>query len=1794
MNNNVFTAKNTFGEGLIMDFAPDNTKNTLLTSALNATLVTFNGNEMSLQNDMGNGRVETAFLPEGYVPVGTCEFGDIIYIVSYNPILNKSQIGCFPSPERNISTEEIGGTGQSLNYTEFQVCDNDGNPTGELKASSIKKILYGNKNMNPGDKYIIYSNNLFNKEQNFKYLSDFGNKSYKHGDFPKLIKIHIVSIEESGKIVYLDSTTKWYESDNNCYYINSQKSDNDNTPDIDSYRNLLSSGYSIFSSKVSGKLALLIELEKITGFSCSWGIDSVKEESDKPKKPTEPSKEEYKLPNGDYDEQEYNSALNDYNKVLEEYNKALEDYQKKSNFLIYNNYKINWYINWTTSHNDINPSHIVLTESEWKDGKYRLWKLNKGVLELPNEFQTYTKETIPDGFYTKDKIISNKYYYKEIYNTYNPINNISYNKYLTSNYSTNLGELIQKFENEYKKIPYKVNFSKFNIENPEYGNEYYINCTNIKYNEGSEKYYTTNNLGEETELQSTQITDDIINNYFHYPIAKEFANFKIPIRQDFKIEDETGNSIIINKNPDISNLVYHYKIAPAMPYGILQEFEQEGYIDFGKIGKKDIKLNRWKYFNYDSTLTLNWGMNSYVEPGKGISEVVFEFYDNQGFVAAYHNKDKQSYNGNFTEYITLNGVGNNYKFNNIKADGSQVIHRGLGYSLPQNLNGSYTIPYNAIYESNEEFHQVSQKDGINLFKLNPEVEYTFKIKDDLDINSCESGYIIINDKEFKLQSCIIEQDSILKIKYNKKLFVQETVKFKLIFNNKSYEINATYNTPKSDNINLISENISISNNIILEKDKSHTFTYAGLKKFPYEDLEGLTIYLQDTNNNKIKVETASIDNNDKLTLKFNEDVNLKIISVGNTIIIEKDGLEEYFRFKYDNSNTNIPNNPSSDPNNYEIIYWNNDSGTIYSNCLYLVKIITKYCSINSLGEYSELGCETIEDYRWLWTNSMFNDYYYDTNDFNDLQFSLNLDGQSIFDGSNFKMDQVKYQSPNLNNIKISDNETDSSLSAIVQYVNLNNDTSKNKDNFTLNVIGGLQKDYNTFNLNQDKLNNIKVSIYLGKDKLSNSSNIEVKYSDSTLNNNKILPINNEQLTGKLPGINNNNKIDTSISSELYKHISGVTDENINSSGGELYTLYEINEGNVVYDYDGSPVIVNESNYEAYKNDFKLNYGSNSNESSKEEITYMSSVIQNYTTDICEKIETTLDQFYNNKHINLNLSGIHYSKYAYTTSQFQGNVLKSFVNSVSDLSNYNIGCYTTEEKINEEKYYKSTAYNNKILLLNIVDKGGINPECQVSKIGITYDGKFSIKDHSRIKSNRYDDNIYNRDVHTSLTSAFDSIENDFSFLFPIGYGGYYEAENGDEMDKKGGNILVHNQDDTGHKSPYFGGTEEKDIWDLGVRIDLENKNLQDQSGTLGACVNNTIEPGDHHGKGCIITGFTPIIMGYLTQLFYLSTSEKIDYYTPNNYTYLDNHYSIYERDIIIKLEISDLNEETTQNDLILMSKLQYKKYLESVLSNSKIDNNEKETLKKHPNVNVKLNSCLKTTPLQLQFEYKIPNIEVNENITLVRSPIIQVGNITSEQFQENTIYAWDNESKKFKDLRSINKLHKIENFEILNPDEIYNTSESIDEENISLNSIQNYNITSSTSNTTVQTDSSSNSRDDYQTLVDGNRIPGQSGVIGGGYPTNSENSGGNSSGNLIINNQKGSIKINLDENKNSFNLMKIGWNNVFEIKDYKLSFKQLPTSYSGYYKIRIWERDNNGFKNDRYLTKYKKELYYYGN
>jgi hypothetical protein len=52
-------AQNSFSDGLVTDFHPLTAKNTTLTDALNATIVTTQGNEMVLQNDLGNTKINT-------------------------------------------------------------------------------------------------------------------------------------------------------------------------------------------------------------------------------------------------------------------------------------------------------------------------------------------------------------------------------------------------------------------------------------------------------------------------------------------------------------------------------------------------------------------------------------------------------------------------------------------------------------------------------------------------------------------------------------------------------------------------------------------------------------------------------------------------------------------------------------------------------------------------------------------------------------------------------------------------------------------------------------------------------------------------------------------------------------------------------------------------------------------------------------------------------------------------------------------------------------------------------------------------------------------------------------------------------------------------------------------------------------------------------------------------------------------------------------------------------------------------------------------------------------------------------------------------------------------------------------------------------------------------------------------------------------------------------------------------------------------------------------------------------
>lgn len=820
MANAIMTAKNTFGEGLLMDLAPDNTQATCLSNALNATLVTMNGNELSLQNDMGNGRVETAYLPEGYVPVGTCEFGDIIYIVSYNPLTNKSQIGCFPSPERNISSEEMGDQERTLSMSDFI-------KNGEIVTNSVKKILCS-KDLNPGDKFIVYSNNLGDYNT---IITDYGNTSETLYTFPKEIRISLVAIEDSGKINYLDSTLKWYGSGNNTYYIN-KSANNVNKPDLDSYRNLLNSGYSVFQSKVSGKLAILAELERIDSFNCTYNVYKTNE--------------------------------------------------RVTGNIEYINYSIYLNCNWKTSNNDVNPVKMQIFNADWvgnmegKGGTYPLLKIvtNKGekntdvgTVNLPGDLKK-----VKDIAFTfpKDYISQN--------------NRKSYKDFVEHNYDFYTKDL------SIHKLTQVINKGVPNV------GHYYIDLAQIVDN----KYY---NSEIKEPLEPTEISDMIVNNFYKGSVYKKLVDIEIPNIQKLEVDGELQRF-----NIDKKDLIIKFDVAPAMTYGTLKDLTNTLYIDFSKVGTGTIELKGYKYYIGSNLCTLSLGTEIYPEENKGVSEILLEFYDNQGLCATYHINDRESYSGNITEYIPLNGESTNYKLSALKDDGTPILHAGI-----KDINGSVVLNSN----------------GIPTLKSEKKTE---------------------NDKE------------------------------------------------------------------------------------------------------------------------------------GDT--------------------------------------YQNDAGILYSNMLYAVKITIKYRSKNVLGEYESSNDNDKSEWRWLWTNTMFNDYYYTVKDFKDNQFTLDLDVTANYYPEYKTNQRVIYENSTKN---LDGNNINKGLGTSIQ--NLDGDIKYQIDL-------GLQNNYSMFSLNGSQntgvfdQKNSTIKIYLGDNYIS--------YSDKKL---KQLTTDNYDISAIEP---NYQKYDSELTKKYKKLINNET------------------------------------------------------------------------------------------------------------------------------------------------------------------------------------------------------------------------------------------------------------------------------------------------------------------------------------------------------------------------------------------------------------------------------------------------------------------------------------------------------------------------------------------------------------------------------------------------------------------------------------------------------------------------------
>jgi hypothetical protein len=167
---------NQFNGGMIKDIEPLMVPNTVMTDCLNGTLITYNGNEFALQNDMGNYGFKNGALSNGFVPVGMKEHQGVLYIISYNPIDDKVEIGSFPS-QQTIFTPIVDNKDATIEDIIIDKTSLYKDLEGETKIILLSKDP--NFYLNPGDKYLlIYENS---GEYSFKEaLKQLNNKYYRH------------------------------------------------------------------------------------------------------------------------------------------------------------------------------------------------------------------------------------------------------------------------------------------------------------------------------------------------------------------------------------------------------------------------------------------------------------------------------------------------------------------------------------------------------------------------------------------------------------------------------------------------------------------------------------------------------------------------------------------------------------------------------------------------------------------------------------------------------------------------------------------------------------------------------------------------------------------------------------------------------------------------------------------------------------------------------------------------------------------------------------------------------------------------------------------------------------------------------------------------------------------------------------------------------------------------------------------------------------------------------------------------------------------------------------------------------------------------------------------------------------------------------------------------------------------------------------------------------------------------------------------------------------------------------
>lgn len=204
------STQNTFNGGLNTDLNPLTTPNNILTDCLNGTLITYNGNEFTLQNDMGNCKVERAKLTSGFLPLGMTEYGGIVYVASYNPLTGQGELGSFPSPERDFTTSDFTNQApanfKTADFTVIKIGDEVEN-LQKIQKLSEPDLLQ----LHPGDKYVITYKitdvEVGDAPDDIDTVVKMDNFISKSPINRKLFKLKFYKLSDSNNLTEIDPTT---------------------------------------------------------------------------------------------------------------------------------------------------------------------------------------------------------------------------------------------------------------------------------------------------------------------------------------------------------------------------------------------------------------------------------------------------------------------------------------------------------------------------------------------------------------------------------------------------------------------------------------------------------------------------------------------------------------------------------------------------------------------------------------------------------------------------------------------------------------------------------------------------------------------------------------------------------------------------------------------------------------------------------------------------------------------------------------------------------------------------------------------------------------------------------------------------------------------------------------------------------------------------------------------------------------------------------------------------------------------------------------------------------------------------------------------------------------------------------------------------------------------------------------------------------------------------------------------------------------------------------------------------